>query len=187
MTLIISAECPVLPQRRYDIFGSRCLPEVFTSWKVQDMMKFLDSAPFKLALARRQTRSSSRLASVLLSLSHIHLQICSIIHNKLFEESSTYDIGDAVRRGSGLWKTGKTRSCAMFSSRTQPYRDPSKMFDSVPRLQYYIKFKCYIAPVPSRLLQNTINTFSALFILFSLKLWRKMLIFGQRCDSFCID
>ena len=132
MTLIINAECPVLPQRRYDIFGSRCLPEVFTSWKVRDMMKFLDSAPFKLALARRQTRSSSRLASVLLSLSHIHLQICSIIHNKLFEESSTYDIGDAVRRGSGLWKTGKTRSCAMFSSRTQPYRDPSKMFDSVP-------------------------------------------------------
>ena len=55
------------------------------------------------------------------------------------------------------------------------------------RLQYYIKFKCYITPVPSRLLQITINTFSALFILFSLKLWRKMLIFGQRCDSFCID
>ena len=45
-------------------------------------------------------QSFSARPSVLLS--RIHLQICCIIHDKLFEESSTCDIGDAFTVGRGL-------------------------------------------------------------------------------------
>ena len=44
--------------------------------------------------------SFSARPSVLLS--RIHLQICCIIHDKLFEESSTCDMGDAFAVGRGL-------------------------------------------------------------------------------------
>ena len=38
----IITECPVLLDHRNNVFGSRLLPEIFTAWKVQDMMKYLD-------------------------------------------------------------------------------------------------------------------------------------------------
>ena len=39
----IITECPVLLHRRNEIFGSMLLPETFTTWRVQDMMKFLEA------------------------------------------------------------------------------------------------------------------------------------------------
>ena len=73
-------------------------------------------------LARPPPRAadSSRLAFVR---SDIHLQICCIIHDKLFEESFTYDIGNAAgqARAQGLGKPGDTRSRAMFLSRSRPF------------------------------------------------------------------
>ena len=39
----IITECPVLLHRRNEYFGKRFLPETFTTWKVQEMIKFLDA------------------------------------------------------------------------------------------------------------------------------------------------
>ena len=38
----IITECPVLMEHRNQTFGTRFLPESFTTWKVKDMVKFLD-------------------------------------------------------------------------------------------------------------------------------------------------
>ena len=35
-------DCPVLLDHRNEVFGCRILPEIFTMWKVKDMIKFLD-------------------------------------------------------------------------------------------------------------------------------------------------
>ena len=43
----VITECPVLLHRRYDYFGKRFLNEKFTSWKVQDMIHFLDATIIK--------------------------------------------------------------------------------------------------------------------------------------------
>lgn len=39
----IITDCPVLLNRRNECFGARFLPELFTTWKVEDMINFLDS------------------------------------------------------------------------------------------------------------------------------------------------
>ena len=39
----IITECPVLLHRRNEIFGNMLLPESFTTWKVKDMINYLDA------------------------------------------------------------------------------------------------------------------------------------------------
>ena len=40
----IITECPVLLHRRKDYFGKMFLNELFTTWRVQDMIQFLDAS-----------------------------------------------------------------------------------------------------------------------------------------------